>query len=323
MRRDYRLYELNDEEFEALVIRICTRWLGQGVTPFAPGKDGGRDGKFHGKATCFPSPIEPLNGHFVLQAKHVQSPNKSCSDKDFEALLKKEHKKVQRLIEKGICDHYLVFTNRKYTGGADEKLIEQLKSLGLKSAHIIGLEKLSLALEEYQDIAGSLPNWYDRTPFYFEPDDIVEVIEALHEYAEDDQQSAFQSAKDFEKLKLHEKNKINGVSAEYYQQIIVNDSMPHFLKIDNFLSNPRNLSFADLYHDAADEIKRQILLKRSDFGSFDHVFNFLYREIQQKRENLKGRRRLVSILLHYMYCNCDIGSKNIEAEKEVLAHADA
>ena len=46
MRRDFRLYELNDDEFERLIVRICVKWLGAGVTPFAPGKDGGRDGKF-------------------------------------------------------------------------------------------------------------------------------------------------------------------------------------------------------------------------------------------------------------------------------------
>ena len=61
MRRDYRLYELHDDEFERLVVRICVRWLGEGVTPFAPGKDGGRDGKFHGRANCFPSVAEPLS----------------------------------------------------------------------------------------------------------------------------------------------------------------------------------------------------------------------------------------------------------------------
>jgi hypothetical protein len=31
MRRDYRLYELNEDEFEGLVVRICVRWLGEGV----------------------------------------------------------------------------------------------------------------------------------------------------------------------------------------------------------------------------------------------------------------------------------------------------
>ena len=119
------------------MVRICVHWLGQGVQPFADDKDGGRDGKFHGTVARFPSPKDPLSGHFVLQAKHTAAPNKSRSDRDFPALLKKEHVKVRRLNAAGICDHYLLFTNRKLTGGADEKPIEALLKLGPKTAHIL------------------------------------------------------------------------------------------------------------------------------------------------------------------------------------------
>jgi hypothetical protein len=166
----YRLYELNDDEFESLVVRICVEWLGAGVTPFAPGRDGGRDGKFHGTASRFPSAVAPLTGDCVLQAKHVNEPNKSCSDRDFERLLKKEHAKVKKLVKQGICDHYLVFTNRKLTGGADQKLIAALLELGLKSAHIVGNERLHLALDEFHNIRANLPNANDSAPFRFEPD---------------------------------------------------------------------------------------------------------------------------------------------------------
>ena len=90
-----------------------TASVGAGVTPFAPGKDGGRDGKFQGKAECFPSTASPIDGHVVIQAKHVATFDKSCSDKDFERLLKKEHPKIGRLIKKGLCDHYIAFTNQR------------------------------------------------------------------------------------------------------------------------------------------------------------------------------------------------------------------
>jgi hypothetical protein len=68
MARDHRLHEINNGEFERLVVRICIHWLGEGVQPFTEGRDGGRDGKFHGTAARFPSPNDPLSGHFVLQA---------------------------------------------------------------------------------------------------------------------------------------------------------------------------------------------------------------------------------------------------------------
>ncbi|MGR9249472.1 hypothetical protein [Rhizobium leguminosarum] len=158
MRTDYRLHELDNGEFETLVVRICARWFGAAVTPFAAGKDGGRDGKFHGTALCYPSSAAPFTGHFVFQAKHVAAADRSCLDRDFELLLKKEHDKIKRLIGLGICDHYVVFTNRKYTAGADEKLIRQLLALGLTSATIVGLERLSLALDEHPDIRDQLSN---------------------------------------------------------------------------------------------------------------------------------------------------------------------
>ena len=315
MKKDYRLYELNDEEFEDFVIRLCLKWLGQGVTPFATGKDGGRDGKFHGKAQSYPSTSAPHDGHFVLQAKHVSAPNQSCSDADFERLLKKEHPKIKRLIKEGICDHYIVFTNRKLTGGADEKLMKALLALGLKSAAIIGVEKLHVALDGDADLRESLPNRKDKSPFGFEPADLIEVIGAFHDYTKAEGEDGFDSAHDFKKISLKsEKNKMNGLSTDYYQEIIVKGSMPYFHRIEAFLKNPRNEDFKDLYHDAADELKQKILVNRSEFETFDDVFAFLYEEVQKQREALKGKRRLISILLHYMYSNCDIGSKHVGEE---------
>jgi hypothetical protein len=202
MRRDYRLYELNDDEFEQVIVRICARWLGPGVTPFAPGKDGGRDGKFHGTAANFPSTAAPIAGHCVLQAKHVAAPNRSCSDRDFVRLLKKEHPKVKVLIRGGICDHYLVFTNRKLTGGADQKLTASLLTLKLKTAHIVGTERLHLALDDYPDIAESLPNREDLVPFRFDAEDLVEVIGALSDFTNSEAVSQFDSARDFEAIKI-------------------------------------------------------------------------------------------------------------------------
>jgi hypothetical protein len=115
--------------------------------------------------------------------------------------------------------------------------------LGLKTAHIIGTERLHLALDDYPEIREALPNRNDPSPFRFNPGDLVEVIEALHEYTDEEHPGTFDSAKDFETIKIKEqKNKINGLSVDYYQQIIVNDSMPHFSKVEHFLRNPRNRS---------------------------------------------------------------------------------
>jgi hypothetical protein len=322
MPRDHRLYELSDTEFEGVVVQVCVRWLGQGVTPFALGKDGGRDAKFHGTATNFPSATNPHSGHFVVQAKHVNERDRSCSDRDFAKLLKAEYPKVKRLSGAKLCDHYLLFTNRKLTGGADEKLIKELVALGPTSAQIVGVERCHLAIDEYPDIRDTLPNRYDTMPFRFNPDDLKEVIGALHDYVENDATKEFDSATDFEKIKLrNEKNTINGLSDAYYREIIVADSMPHFDNVGSFLKNPRNAELKALYHDAADDPKQKILVNRGQFETFDHVFEFLREEIQKERAALRGKRRMISVLLHYMYFNCDIGSKH-PLPKVEMADAD-
>ena len=123
MRRDYRLYELSDDDFEDLCVKISVDWLGEGVTPFAPGPDGGRDGKFTGAANKFPSESLPLEGKFVLQAKHSASPIASYSDTSFQRALKKEeYPRIKKLVNNEMCEHYVLFANRKLTGGAERKI---------------------------------------------------------------------------------------------------------------------------------------------------------------------------------------------------------
>jgi hypothetical protein len=309
MPRDYRLHEINDREFERLVVRICVHWLGEGVQPFTDGPDGGRDGKFHGTAARFPSENNPLSGHFVLQAKHVASADRSCSDRDFERLMRKEHPKVKRLNGQGICDHYMAFTNRKLAGKADEKIIPALLMQGVTTAHMIGTDRIHIAIDMYQDVKETLPNLNDTMPFRFDAQDLRDVIAALHDFRDGDMGAAFDSALDFETTGLPEKNKINGLTAEYYREVIYRDSLPHFKRIEAFLKNPRNEELAAYYHDSANDLKGKILVYRNRFEVFDHVFLFLAEEIQNGSSALRGKRRMILTLLHYMYCNCDIGSK--------------
>src|SRR5262249_11582420 len=147
-----------------------------------------------------------------------------------------------------------------------------------------GTERLHLALDDYPDIADSLPNRDDILPFRFDADDLVEVIGALADFTNSESVSQFDSARDFEAIKIKDqKNKANGLTPHYFQEIIVNGSMPYFANVEAFLKNPRNQRFATLYHDAADELKQKILINRSKFDAFDNVFAFLYEAVQAQR----------------------------------------
>ena len=203
--------------------------------------------------------MAPLKGHVVLQAKHVNQPGHSCADRAFEMLLKDEHAKIARLFKEGICDHYLVFTNRRLPAGADEKHVKAIAARGPTTAHIIGVERIHLALDDNPTMAGEPPNRLDSTAFRFNSDDLIEVIGALHDYAgSGDPESLPHGATDFARVSVRtQKNKVNGLSQEFWDQIVVPNSMPHFENITNFLKNPRNRELRDLYADAADEIRHK------------------------------------------------------------------
>jgi hypothetical protein len=81
VRFDY--HDLAETQFEALVVALCTRILGPGVSPFSSGKDGDRDGRFVGTAAAFPSATAPHAGKFGIQAKHTEYPVAKYSDSDF------------------------------------------------------------------------------------------------------------------------------------------------------------------------------------------------------------------------------------------------
>ncbi len=137
---NYPLYNLNNEDFEKLTALISERILGTGTIVFSKGKDGGRDGKFTGKANFFPSEADPWDGKFIIQAKHTTNPVATCSDTEFQRILSKELPKLRKLKEQGKIDFYIIFTNRKLSGLQDPK-IEDFLDKGIGTA--ISIKKTS------------------------------------------------------------------------------------------------------------------------------------------------------------------------------------
>lgn len=76
-------FDINDDQFEKIVVAIGQRLFGAGLIGFAKGKDGGRDAKFHGTAERYPSSAEPWTGCTIIQAKHTNAINAAFSDLDF------------------------------------------------------------------------------------------------------------------------------------------------------------------------------------------------------------------------------------------------
>lgn len=306
----FPIHNLDDTEFEKLVVLICREIMGIGITSFAPGPDGGKDAKFEGTANAFPSASDPAKGKFIVQAKHTASPIGSCSDYEFEtALIGKEIPKIKRQYEDGTLTHYLIFTNRRKTGGAEDKITGKIrKQTGVEHVWLRGLEDIERELILNPSIVKATGLDKLRSPIQFVPEDLRDVILALHAHRQD-LPTAFDSEYDFRNYPgLALKNTINGLTQEY-DAYIKDDSMPYFPVIESFLKNPRNEALKEQYHDVANELKGQIILHRERFASFDEALEHLYNLIHERCPELRRVRRLAKIVVHYMYVNCEIGQK--------------
>jgi hypothetical protein len=313
--RAYRFHEITDVDFETLIGQLCLHLLGTGVVLFAAGKDGGRDGRFSGTASSYPSAASPLAGTFIIQAKHTSNPAASCSDSEFGTILKKERPRVEALATAGEIDHYLLFTNRRLTAGTEKKTRTDLERIPkIKSAAIFGIENIKQYLNSQPNIWKNLGFDTIDTPFRFNPQDLADVVRSFHAAADPVAANAFSSASDFRYLDKKSKNKLNALSPAYFQYI-QEDSLPLFASIKTFLEDPRNSEFRSMYHETADELKQKVITTRERFESFDEVLTFLAESVIAGNKDVVGRGRLVRAFLHYMYFNCDIGQRDAQANQ--------
>ncbi|SHJ18452.1 ABC-three component system protein [Flavobacterium terrae] len=310
---DYRLELLDEDTFEKLVNRICQGMLGMGVISFAPGKDGGKDGKFIGKANNYPSEKDSWNGKFIVQAKHTANPIASCSDSDFKKTVGEEIKKVNVLKSAGDIDCYLIFTNRKFTGISGDDLVKKIqRETGLENVAIIGKESLNdLYINPNKDIIKEFKLDLLHIPFDFSEEEIKDIILEFHKELPKIKTSLEAEVNrikfDFDRVKIEEKNKKNQLSKEYYENEILSHSLQDFEKIESFLSDTRNEEFKEQYFDIAAELRNLIQLKRTNFASFEEIFIFIFKKVSDGNK-LKGKRHIFT-LLHYMYYECLIGVK--------------
>lgn len=304
--RMYPLHYLNEQEFENLSILICNKILGVSTIPFAKGKDNGKDGRFIGKANCFPNEAQPWNGKIIIQAKHTTKENASCSDSDFQTVLQKEIPAIQNLKENNELDYYLLFTNRKLTGTKDSNIIKIFNSQRI-TYEIIANEKIQQFLQEYPDIVRSAKLNDLLRPLAFDESDLKEIIIAIHNVIS--KKEILGHIVDFKKIDLEKKNELNSLSKSYFDDVIKRN-FEYFNQITTFLSSPINSNTKDLYEDTISELNAKITLRRDEFVEFENLLEEFYDYVINNNENeLKGKKKIVRILLHYMYCNCDIGKK--------------
>lgn len=302
----YPLEYLTDTEFEDLVALICERILGMGTIVFSVGTDGGKDAKFVGKANKFPSEAKSWNGKIIIQAKHTQRSNASCSDSDFKNILKNEViPSVNNLFSNNEVDFYLLFTNRKLSGVQDSKIEDVLDEKIPVENRLIALERILLWLKEYPDIAKFLNLNKLLLPIDFKEDDLKEIILEFSKL--DIKKSDINKLqKDIIFIDKQNKNELNMLSKDYFDNVI-KKNINYFDQIENFLKDPINDDSLNKYQNTIDDINEEITIHRDEYEKFEEILNHLYKFVLEKSPELEEKRWLIRLFLHYMYCNCDIG----------------
>lgn len=317
----YPYEDLSDKQFEALIVALCQELLGLGTTPFAQGPDGGRDAKFVGTANHIPSKQHPWNGTAIVQAKHTNGYNMSCSDKEFhsddscDTVLGKELPRIKKLRDSGELDHYMLFTNRRLTGSTEASLRSLIAlecGLPVASVQIVGIELLDLYLARFPEavnVAGIDPV---DSPLLVSSQELAEVVEGFARNIPE--VSTIMDTPPVTRVTYEQKNNLNKMSADYARELrrrYLGDTK----QIRAFLAAPENDDLMKRYESVVEDFQLKIISKRKDYQSFDEVFQYLSDLLLNRDAVLRQYKRLTRCMLFYMYWNCDIG---IEANAQAL-----
>lgn len=309
----YRYEDLGDDQFETLIVLLCRNLLGVGVKGFAKGPDGGRDAKFVGTAQLFPSTSGPWVGTVIVQAKHTNGYNKSFSEAEFystkseNTVIGEEVPRVKKLREAGQLDHYMLFSNRKLAGNAEQAITTYLAKttcLPEGSIYLCGIEQLESWLKQFPEAAKLAYLDPVDSPLIVSPDELAEVVEAFatHSALIEDTIDAPPEAR----TPYEVKNVLNQMTPEY-AKLQRRRYLKDTAQIRAFLAAPENQHILKAYETAVDEFELKIIAKRKEYQNFDAVMNYLVDLLFDRDPVLRQHKRLTRAVVFYMYWNCDIG----------------
>lgn len=316
----YPYEDLDDTQFERLIVECSRKLFGIGVQSFSAGPDGGRDARFDGTAEYFPSTASPWTGVTVIQAKHTNATNAHFSDKNFSgdattSVLTNEINRIKKLVNAQEVRNYILFTNRRLGASAATGIMDRIvKETGLNRSLIFlaGSEYLDNLLHLHANLITLANIDPIDGPLLVSSYDLAEVILVIDKAMSGSLPVIDASVVD--RVTYAQKNKLNNMSKEFADTLSKN-YMLLTRQIAAFLADPGNSEHLKRYESAVEEFQLKIVASRSDFQSFDDLFNYLV-DFLAKRDGVLSRRiRLLRAMLFYMYWHCDIGkSADVESK---------
>ena len=150
----YDLHKLGWDSFQRLCLTVTREILGQTVASFLNSHDGGRDGAFAG--TWIGNGAEDLSGQFVIQCKFTSKSGYNLTESD----LSDEFEKAKKLVDKGVCDSYVLMTNAGLSGVMETKVGQRLKSVGVKHVRVLGSDWINQQILESKRLRTLVPRVY-------------------------------------------------------------------------------------------------------------------------------------------------------------------
>lgn len=150
----YNLHQLGWYSFQQLAITVAKEVFGQTVGTFLPSNDGGRDGCFTG--TWVKSKHESVEGTYVFQCKFTNKVNRRLKSSDIDD----ELVKVKKLVDKGVCDFYILFTNNGVSGRTEDSLAKRFADIGVKHFKIYDNEWIVQTIRENNRLRIMVPRVY-------------------------------------------------------------------------------------------------------------------------------------------------------------------
>lgn len=159
------LHTLGWRNFQDLCHTIVRQILGQNVERFLDGNDAGRDGAFYGAWQAERG--QNLRGQFVIQCKFTSKSDSRITIGD----IREELVKARRLVEKGMCDVYMLMTNAGISGRMNERLREAFFGCGVKHFQSYGSDWILSQIRENPRLRSLVPRVYGLG-------DISEILDA-------------------------------------------------------------------------------------------------------------------------------------------------
>ncbi len=150
----YDLCNLGWNSFQQLCLTIVREILGQTVESFLDSGDGGRDGAFTGMWNA--AGQEALRGPFVIQCKFTSKANYVLKASD----ISDEVEKARKLVERGLCESYVLLTNAGLTGTGAGKIEGVLKAVGVEHVVTFGSSWINQQILENVRLRTLVPRVY-------------------------------------------------------------------------------------------------------------------------------------------------------------------